>query len=101
MPFMPFDTENLVGATCIERTVWQIGCVDRSTMQANEDLRLRYRYLDLRRTELTSNLKKRSEVAYLVRNVLREEGMSLRVTAWNPPNKLFAKALLKSRPQHF
>ncbi|OSC99221.1 hypothetical protein PYCCODRAFT_1518230 [Trametes coccinea BRFM310] len=54
MPFMPFDIQNL----------------------ANEDLRLRYRYLDLRRTELTSNLKKRSEVAFLVRSTLHEQGFT-------------------------
>ncbi|EIW61847.1 aspartate--tRNA ligase MSD1 [Trametes versicolor FP-101664 SS1] len=52
MPFMPFDTQNL----------------------ANEDLRLRYRYLDLRRAELTSNLKKRSDVAFLVRSTLHDQG---------------------------
>ncbi|TBU32064.1 hypothetical protein BD311DRAFT_775614 [Dichomitus squalens] len=54
MPFMPFDTQNL----------------------ANEDLRLRYRYLDLRRTELTTNLKKRSDVAFLVRSTLHAEGFT-------------------------
>ncbi|KAI0356589.1 hypothetical protein OH77DRAFT_1423519 [Trametes cingulata] len=54
LPFMPFDTQNL----------------------ANEDLRLRYRYLDLRRAELTSNLKKRSDVAFLVRSTLHEQGFT-------------------------
>ncbi|KAI0676923.1 hypothetical protein C8Q78DRAFT_1087030 [Trametes maxima] len=54
MPFMPFDAQNL----------------------ANEDLRLRYRYLDLRRAELTSNLKKRSDVAFLVRSTLHEQGFT-------------------------
>ncbi|KAI0650079.1 tRNA synthetases class II-domain-containing protein [Trametes meyenii] len=54
MPFMPFDTQNL----------------------ANEDLRLRYRYLDLRRAELTSNLKKRSDVAFLVRSTLHDQGFT-------------------------
>ncbi|KAI1792850.1 hypothetical protein LXA43DRAFT_1003500 [Ganoderma leucocontextum] len=54
LPFMPFDTQNL----------------------ANEDLRLRYRYLDLRRTELTTNLKKRSDVAFLVRSTLHGEGFA-------------------------
>ncbi|KAL1946671.1 hypothetical protein VTO73DRAFT_14775 [Trametes versicolor] len=54
MPFMPFDTQNL----------------------ANEDLRLCYRYLDLRRAELTSNLKKRSDVAFLVRSTLHDQGFT-------------------------
>ncbi|KAI9001243.1 hypothetical protein BD414DRAFT_474078 [Trametes punicea] len=54
LPFMPFDTQNL----------------------ANEDLRLRYRYLDLRRTELTKNLRKRSDVAFLVRSTLHEQGFT-------------------------
>ncbi|KAH9943112.1 tRNA synthetases class II-domain-containing protein [Epithele typhae] len=52
LPFSPHDPENL----------------------ANEDLRLRYRYLDLRRAELTANLKKRSEVAYLIKDELRQAG---------------------------
>ncbi|OBZ76532.1 Aspartate--tRNA ligase [Grifola frondosa] len=50
MPFMPFDTQNL----------------------ANEDLRLRYRYLDLRRDELTRNLRKRSDIAHLIRSSLHD-----------------------------
>ncbi|KAE9399020.1 hypothetical protein BT96DRAFT_965777 [Gymnopus androsaceus JB14] len=40
----------------------------------NEDLRLRYRYLDLRRTTLSDNLRKRSQVAHLVRNSLHDSG---------------------------
>lgn len=35
---------------------------------------MRYRYLDLRRAELTSNLKKRSDVAFLVRSTLHDQG---------------------------
>ncbi|KAM5535695.1 hypothetical protein V8D89_010682 [Ganoderma adspersum] len=54
LPFKPFDTQNL----------------------ANEDLRLRYRYLDLRRKELTGNLKKRSDVAFIVRSTLHNEGFT-------------------------
>lgn len=37
-------------------------------------MRLRYRYLDLRRKVLTDNLKKRSDVAFLVRSTLHDEG---------------------------
>ncbi|KAF8633685.1 hypothetical protein AX15_001293 [Amanita polypyramis BW_CC] len=41
---------------------------------ANEDIRLRYRYLDLRRTSLSNNLKRRSQVTHIVRNVLHNQG---------------------------
>ena len=44
--------------------------------QANEDLRLRYRYLDLRRPALSENIRKRSQVAHIVRTVLHDNGMS-------------------------
>ncbi|KAL0580766.1 aspartate--tRNA ligase msd1 [Marasmius crinis-equi] len=50
MPFLPSNPHNL----------------------PNEELRLRYRYLDLRRSTLTENLAKRSKVARLVRNLLHE-----------------------------
>lgn len=42
---------------------------------------MRYRYLDLRRAELTSNLKKRSDVAFLVRSTLHDQGWLI-VYAW-------------------
>ncbi|KAI0069041.1 hypothetical protein BV25DRAFT_77833 [Artomyces pyxidatus] len=51
MPFLPSDTQNM----------------------ANEDLRTQYRYLDLRRSQLSANLRKRSQVAHIVRNVLHEQ----------------------------
>ncbi|TFY74593.1 hypothetical protein EWM64_g9418 [Hericium alpestre] len=50
LPFLPSDTQNL----------------------ANEELRAQYRYLDLRRSELSANLRKRSQVANVVRTVLIE-----------------------------
>ncbi|KAG5730000.1 Aspartyl-tRNA synthetase [Termitomyces sp. T112] len=39
---------------------------------ANDDVRARYRYLDLRRTVLSENIKKRSKVAQTVREVLHQ-----------------------------
>ncbi|KAL0949568.1 hypothetical protein HGRIS_009617 [Hohenbuehelia grisea] len=39
----------------------------------NEELRARYRYLDLRRTELSDNLKKRSKTANIIRTALHEQ----------------------------
>ena len=46
-------------------------------MQANDDLRARYRYLDLRRSVLSENLRKRSQVARCVRDILYEQGATL------------------------
>ncbi|KAJ7117378.1 tRNA synthetases class II-domain-containing protein [Mycena crocata] len=40
---------------------------------ANEDLRARFRYLDLRRSALSANLRMRSRVAQLVRNILHAQ----------------------------
>ncbi|KAI0254287.1 tRNA synthetases class II-domain-containing protein, partial [Lactifluus subvellereus] len=51
MPFLPSDTQNM----------------------ANDDLRSQYRYLDLRRPELSVNLRKRSQVAHIVRTVLNQQ----------------------------
>ncbi|KAF8803868.1 aspartyl-tRNA synthetase [Phlegmacium glaucopus] len=51
LPFLPSDPHNL----------------------PNDDLRARYRYLDLRRTALSDNIKKRSQVAHIVRSLLHDQ----------------------------
>ncbi|KAH6914833.1 aspartyl-tRNA synthetase [Coprinopsis sp. MPI-PUGE-AT-0042] len=42
----------------------------------SEDLRARYRFLDLRRTALSSNIKKRSQVAHIIRSSLHGQGFT-------------------------
>jgi aspartyl-tRNA synthetase len=42
------------------------------TGELSEDVRLRYRYLDIRRTEMAAALRARSQAAYLVGDVMRE-----------------------------
>ncbi len=43
-------------------------------VKASEDLRLKHRYLDLRRPEMTRNFVLRSDVTYRIRQVLHQEG---------------------------
>ena len=42
--------------------------------ELNEDVRLRYRYLDIRRAEMAAALRLRSEATYLAGEVMREHG---------------------------
>ncbi|HEX9540089.1 MAG TPA: aspartate--tRNA ligase [Streptosporangiaceae bacterium] len=42
--------------------------------ELNEDIRLRYRYLDIRRAETAAALRTRSQATYLVSDVMREHG---------------------------
>ncbi|KAJ7781480.1 tRNA synthetases class II-domain-containing protein [Mycena metata] len=49
---------------------------------ANEDLRARFRYLDLRRSALSANLRTRSKVAHAIRNILHEQGIYRRPSSF-------------------
>jgi aspartyl-tRNA synthetase len=48
--------------------------IENEERQANEELRLKYRYLDLRHERMLYNMKKRSEMMLFVRNFLHSRG---------------------------
>lgn len=62
-------------------TLYTLSCNHPLPSQANEDLRNQYRYLDLRRPELSDNLRKRSKVAHIVRSVLNQQGVAASITS--------------------
>ncbi|KAJ6539131.1 tRNA synthetases class II-domain-containing protein [Mycena capillaripes] len=66
---------------------------------ANEDLRARFRYLDLRRSALSANLRTRSRVAQVVRNVLHERGMTLAIMVYFYFTEVETPVLLRSSPE--
>jgi aspartyl-tRNA synthetase len=43
-------------------------------LQPNDDLRAKYRYLDLRRPSMAEHLRKRSKAAHVIRSALHEAG---------------------------
>jgi len=48
--------------------------INNEERQANEELRLKYRYLDLRHERMKNNLTKRHQVIHYLRNYLTKEG---------------------------
>ncbi|MFA5106837.1 MAG: amino acid--tRNA ligase-related protein [Patescibacteria group bacterium] len=50
--------------------------IDNEIRQASEELRLKYRYLDLRHERLRHNLRVRSDLLWFVRNWLHERGFT-------------------------
>lgn len=78
----PEDSENLIMETGdIEVAVDELEILNRSLttpfeiandINVNEETRLKYRYLDLRRDKLHSDIRKRSDVTYQVRNFLNK-----------------------------
>ena len=60
--------ENLTVLNTVKTTPFEI----KDGIEANDDTRLRYRYLDLRRPEMLANLKLRAKVTHSIRNYLDE-----------------------------
>ena len=60
--------ENLTVLNTAKSTPFEI----KDGIEANDDTRLRYRYLDLRRPEMLANLKLRAKVTHSIRNYLDE-----------------------------
>ena len=67
------------GAVELNVTALTVLNIDKTTpfeikdgIEANDDTRLRYRYLDLRRPEMLENLKLRAKVTHSIRNYLDE-----------------------------
>ena len=60
--------ENLTVLNTAKTTPFEI----KDGIEANDDTRLRYRYLDLRRPEMLANLKLRAKVTHSIRNYLDE-----------------------------
>ena len=60
--------ENLIVLNTAKTTPFEI----KDGIEANDDTRLRYRYLDLRRPEMLANLKLRAKVTHSIRNYLDE-----------------------------
>ena len=67
LPFDPNDEYNLVSSV---KNILFVSNVQK----ANEELRARHRYLDLRRKSLSRNIQTRSKVAHLVRDSFNENG---------------------------
>ncbi|UGQ08634.1 aspartate--tRNA ligase [Streptococcus anginosus] len=60
--------EHLIVLNTAKTTPFEI----KDGIEANDDTRLRYRYLDLRRPEMLANLKLRAKVTHSIRNYLDE-----------------------------
>ncbi len=61
---LPFPIDGPAGGS--------VGSSPRGSTELNEEVRLRYRYLDIRRAEMAVALRARSTAAYLVSDVMRD-----------------------------